>query len=100
MAQPLGRSGRLLRQVRERMAVYDRHRAPVGTVAAVHLGGADPAVAALLPATAPRGLAARGFVVIEAGPLAAPCYAASGQLAAVEGERVLLNVGGDYLVRR
>src|SRR4051794_21952351 len=41
MAQPLGRSGRLLRQVREGMVVYDRHRAHVGTVAAVYLGGAD-----------------------------------------------------------
>ena len=100
MAQPLGRPGRLLRQVRAGMAVYDRHRAPVGTVAAVYLGGADPAVAATLPATAPRGLAARGFVAIEAGPLAPRCYAAGGQLAAVEGERVLLNGGRDYLVRR
>jgi len=100
MAQPLGRAGRLLRQVRAGMAVYDRHRARVGTVAAVYLGGEDPAVAATMPATAPRGLAARGFVEIEAGPLAPRCYAAGGQLAGVAGERVLLNVGGDYLIRR
>ena len=39
MAQPIGRTGRLLRQVQAGMAVYDRHHALVGTVTAVSLGG-------------------------------------------------------------
>ena len=100
MPQPSGRSDRLLRQVRAGMAVYDRHHAPVGTVVGVYLGGGDPAAVAALPPTARRGLVARGFVEIEADILAPHFYAAGGQLAAVDGERVLLNVGRDYLVRR
>ena len=82
--------GRLLRRVCVGMAVYDRHHALVGTVTAVHLGGA----AAIIPS---RGQLAQGLVEIETGPLGAIRYAAGGQLAAVDGERVLLNVGRDYL---
>ena len=87
-----GRSDRLLRQVRAGMAVYDRHRALVGTVAAVHLAEAGP-----LPA---RGALAGGAVEIGGGPRGASCYAGGGQIATVDGERVLLNVGRDYLTRR
>jgi hypothetical protein len=92
MPRAQGRSGRLLRQVRAGMAVYDRHRALVGTVAAVHLaaGGQRPAGGAL----------AGGAVEIEGGERAASCYAGGGQIATVDGERVLLNVGRDYLLRR
>ncbi len=91
MAQPIGRTGRLLRQVRAGMAVYDRHHALVGTVTAVSLGG---------DARGPRGQLAGGFVEIEADPFAAHHYAGGGQIAAVDGERVLLNVGRDYLATR
>ena len=93
MAQPIGRTGRLLRQVRAGMAVYDRHHALVGTVTAVSLGGDAPA-------RGPRGQLAGGFVEIEADPFAAHHYAGGGQIAAVDGERVLLNVGRDYLATR
>ena len=98
MGPPSGRSERLLLQVRVGMGVYDRHHKRVGTVAAVALGG-DATAAARVPAAARRGLVARGFVEIETGPLAGRRYAAAGQLAAVEGERVLLNVGRDYLAK-
>ena len=93
MAQPIGRTGRLLRQVRAGMAVYDRHHALVGTVTAVSLGGDAPE-------RGPRGQLAAGFVEIEADPFAAHHYAGGGQIAAVDGERVLLNVGRDYLATR
>jgi hypothetical protein len=93
MAQPIGRTGRLLRQVRAGMAVYDRHHALVGTVTAVSLG--EDATA-----RGPRGQLAGGFVEIEADPFAAHHYAGGGQIAAVDGERVLLNVGRDYLATR
>jgi len=96
MAPPGDWSERKLQQVRAGMGVYDRHHERVGTVTAVALGG-DTTAAARVPAVARRGLVARGFVAIEAGPLAGRCYATAGQLAAVEGERVLLNVGRDYL---
>ena len=96
MAPPGDWSERRLQQVRAGMGVYDRHHERVGTVTAVALGG-DATAAARVPAAARRGLVARGFVEIEAGPLAGRCYATAGQLAAVEGERVLLNVGRDYL---
>ena len=97
MAQASGWVGRLLRQVRVGMAVYDRHHALVGTVAAVYLSDDARAAVAAVPAAARRGLLAKGFVEIEAGPRAPRRYASGGQLAAVDGERVLLNVGGDYL---
>ena len=97
MAPPQGRSERLLQQVRAGMGVYDRHHQRVGTVSAVCRAG--DAAAAGVPAAARRGLVAKGFVEIEAGPLAGRRYAAAGQLAAVDGERVLLNVGRDYLAK-
>ena len=90
MAQASGRVGRLLRQVRVGMIVYDRHHAQVGTVTAVHLGGEGPLAA-------PRGRLAHGCVAIEVDPLGPKRYAAGGQIATVDGERVLLNVGRDYL---
>ena len=98
MAPPSGRSERLLQQVRAGMGVYDRHHERVGTVTAVCRGG-DATAAARVPAAARRGLVAKGFVEIEAGPLAGRRYAAAGQLAAVDGERVLLSVGRDYLAK-
>ena len=98
MAPPRGRAERLLQQVRPGMGVYDRHHQRVGTVTAVCRGGDDTA-AARVPAAARRGLVAKGFVEIETGPLAGRRYAAAGQLAVVEGERVLLNVGRDYLAK-
>ena len=90
MAPAGGRPGRLLRQVQVGMAVYDRHRALVGTVLAVRLGGEGPDAAA-------RGLLAHGCVVIEVDPLGSRRYAAGGQIATVDGERVRLRVGRDYL---
>ena len=96
MAPPSDWSERRLQQVRPGMGVYDRHHERVGTVTAVARSG-DATAAARVPAAARRGLVARGFVEIEAGPWAGRCYATAGQLAAVEGERVLLNVGRDYL---
>jgi hypothetical protein len=72
------------------MAVYDRHHALVGTAIAVRLGGESPTAA-------PRGLLAHGCAVIEVDPLGSRRYAAGGQIATVDGERVLLNVGRDYL---
>ncbi len=92
MAPPGGWSDRLLQRVRAGMVVYDRHRERVGTVTAVGRGGEEPAAAH-------RGQLAQGFVAIEAGPLGRLHYAAAGQLAAVDGERVFLNVGRDYLAK-
>ena len=97
MAPPSGRAERLLQQVRPGMGVYDRHHERVGTVTVVCRSG--DAAAAGVPAAARRGLVAKGFVEIETGPLAGRRYATAGQLAAVEGERVLLNVGRDYLAK-
>ena len=96
MPSPQGWSDRLLQRVRAGMVVYDRHRARVGTVTAVGRGG-DETAAARVPAAVRRGQLAQGFVEIEADPSGGRRYAAAGQLAAVDGERVLLNVGRDYL---
>ena len=52
-----------------------------------------------VPAAVQRGQLAQGFVEIEAGPPGGRRYAAAGQLAAVDGERVPLNVGRDYLAK-
>ena len=90
MARASGRSGHLLRQIRAGMAVYDRRLAPVGTVVAVHDGGEGP-MATL------RGQLAAGAVEIESGPPGSRCYAGGDQIVEVDGERVLLNVGRDYL---
>jgi hypothetical protein len=90
MVRASGRSGHLLGQIRAGMAVYDRRLAPVGTVVAVHGGGEGP-----MPTL--RGQLAAGAVEIEAGPAGSRCYAGGDQIAEVYGERVLLNVGRDYL---
>ena len=97
MAPPSGRSARLLQRVRPGMGVYDRYHERVGTVSAVCLAG--EATVAGVPAAARRGLVAQGFVEIEAGPLAGRRYAGARQLAAVDGERVLLNIGRGYLAK-
>jgi hypothetical protein len=101
MPPPQGWSDRLLQRVRAGMVVYDRHRARVGTVTAVCRGGDAAAAASRCAATAVpgyrRGQVAQGFVEIEAGPPGGRRYATAGPLAAVNGERVLLNVGRDYL---
>ena len=90
MPPPHGWADRLLQQVRAGMVVYDRHRERVGTVTAVGRRGDEAAAAR-------RGQLAQGFVEIETAPPAGRRYAAAGQLAAVDGERVLLNVGRGYL---
>ena len=90
MARVSGRSRHLLRQIRAGMAVYDRRLAPVGTVVAVHGGGEGP-MATL------RGQLAAGTVEIEAGLAGPRRYAGGDLIAEVDGERLLLNIGRDYL---
>jgi len=113
--QPSGGEGDLLLRIRDGMAVFDRDDEPVGTVTRLYLGGQGPVEAArqtggagaLGVADSPlaevsaevRGrLAREGFVWIAPGPLEPDRYATGGQVAAVEGDCVRLNVRARELV--
>ena len=106
-----GEARALLARVQEGMAVHDRSGKKVGKVAQCYLGGetladlgdADAAAGSVL-AGVPRALrsrlAAEGFVEIAPGLLSAHRYATAGQLAALEGDQLRLNVELDELAKR
>src|SRR5436305_1842681 len=107
-AAAAGPAGGALAQVQEGMAGEDRAGEKVGTVRRVYLGGEDlgetavagDSVLAEVPAGLRSRLAREGFVEIATGLLQPNRYASGAQVAAVEGDRVVLNVGRDELARK
>ena len=108
-AQSPGQQREFFARIEEGMAVYDRDGKRVGKVADCYPGGEDLADLGALPADSPLGavptayrsrLAYEGYVEIAAGFLGGHRYATGGQIAAVEGGRVQLNVAGDELARK
>ena len=108
VAEPFGQAARLLAQVGEGMAVFDRDHHKIGEVKDCYLGGEDLSEAVLSPdsaiATVPQALrsrlAASGFVEIAPGLLQAHRYATGSEVAAVDAEGVHLNVTKDELLKK
>lgn len=115
----------VLAHVREGMVVYDRHNERVGTVEFVRIGdedptkpgaetvstGKDPDVNPLeatlaevfspddLPRELRRRLLRHGFIRIDKGLFRHDRFVAADQIAAVQGDKVLLSISADEVAK-
>jgi len=117
----------ILNQIREDMAVYDRQGNRIGTVDAIQFGDENPQDPGINTVTAqdptmrdnsliddfaraldtgndlPDVLRARllryGFFKIDTGMLSSDRYVSADQIAGVDGDRIMLNVAEDDLIK-